>query len=113
MSTIYILALEHGKYYVGKSDQLESRILTHFSSGGSAWTRAHKPVRIYGSYPSSGHHDEDEYTLRMMGMFGIDNVRGGLYCRLVLDEAEILMAKKRIASAEDACLICFNTGHFF
>lgn len=84
MSTIYILALENGKYYVGKTDQPENRILSHLNANGSAWTRAYRPVRIYGTYPSSSSHDEDEYTIRMMERFGIRNVRGGMHNRLVM-----------------------------
>ena len=50
MVTIYILGLQHGKYYVGKTRNKlpEERILDHFvgDGSGSAWTIEHLPVRI-------------------------------------------------------------------
>ena len=36
---IYILELEEGKYYVGKTEDPTYRIESHFASNGSAWTK--------------------------------------------------------------------------
>lgn len=44
MSYIYILELENGNYYVGKTDGLEKRLEQHFSGQGSEWTKLHKPI---------------------------------------------------------------------
>ena len=48
MSTtnIYILELEDGKYYVGKSIDPIQRFEQHASGEGSAWTRKYKPVAV-------------------------------------------------------------------
>lgn len=45
MVFIYILQLEQGKYYVGKTTNYAFRFERHFSSGGSAWTKKYKPIK--------------------------------------------------------------------
>ena len=35
MSTIYILKLEDNKYYVGKTKNINKRILDHYTNNGS------------------------------------------------------------------------------
>jgi predicted GIY-YIG superfamily endonuclease len=39
MVTIYILECEKGKYYVGKSSNVELRIDEHFANNGPEWTK--------------------------------------------------------------------------
>lgn len=39
MVYIYILQLEKGKYYVGKTNNPKFRINNHFDSNGSVWTQ--------------------------------------------------------------------------
>jgi predicted GIY-YIG superfamily endonuclease len=45
-TNVYALKLAGGKYYIGKSDNIEQRIKSHFSGAGSAWTREHAPVKV-------------------------------------------------------------------
>ena len=42
MVFIYILRLEQGEYYVGKTANPDFRIESHFNSEGSAWTKLYK-----------------------------------------------------------------------
>ena len=42
MNTVYILKLEDNKYYVGKTKNINKRILDHFTDCGSEWTRKYK-----------------------------------------------------------------------
>ena len=37
--TIYILSLECGRYYIGKSSTIDFRLEQHFADGGSSWTK--------------------------------------------------------------------------
>lgn len=46
MVTIYILELENQKYYVGKTENPEVRIDSHFQGEGSVWTKKYKPIRV-------------------------------------------------------------------
>ena len=83
---IYILQLEKGKYYVGKTKEPEFRLNEHFNGDGSEWTRKFKPVSVLKLIPHCNAYDEDKYTLMMMEQHGIFNVRGGSFCELKLDD---------------------------
>ena len=64
-TNIYVLMLEKGKYYVGKSNVPESRILNHFKNNGSAWTSLHKPIRVV-EVEKGDIFDEDKITKQYM-----------------------------------------------
>lgn len=133
MTSIYVLVLEHGKYYVGKSNDVDSRIKQHFEgepfiSGhrpadrnlrnagtkdkGSAWTRLHKPVRVLEIISSCDNFDEDKYTKMYMSIHGIENVRGGSYCQIYLDESAKDFIRKEIMTSNDSCFRCGSKGHY-
>ena len=61
MSTtnIYILRLTDGKYYVGKTDNVEKRYQQHLSGNGSAWTSKYKPIAIEKTILGASTFDED------------------------------------------------------
>jgi len=58
MNTIYILKLEDNKYYVGKTKNINNRILDHFTNNGSEWTKKYKPIEIINEYKSDDIIDE-------------------------------------------------------
>jgi len=111
MVFIYILELEHSKYYIGKSNNLENRILDHFSSLGAEWTRLHKPIKVIETI-SGDDFDEDKYTLKMMEKHGIDNVRGGSFCQIILSLCDIDTITRMLRGASNKCYKCGQTGHF-
>jgi len=90
----YILKLQNGKWYVGWTKDPTKRFRDH-KKGKVSWTKLHPVVGNYyylslpgktrSSHPKMdglGENDEDEYTLRMMGRYGTENVRGGSWpCR--------------------------------
>jgi hypothetical protein len=108
---IYTLQLENGKYYVGKSKNISNRILQHFSDQGSSWTKAYKPVKVLSQIPSTDAFDEEKYTLLAMDRYGIDNVRGGSYCKLILSKHEMEKAQQIIYSICDKCYRCGEQKH--
>jgi len=79
MIYIYILQLEYGKYYVGKTNNPRFRLDNHFNSNGSAWTKKYKPVKILELIPNCDDYDEDKITRQCMDKYGIHNVRGGSF----------------------------------
>jgi predicted GIY-YIG superfamily endonuclease len=111
-TNIYILRLEGGKYYVGKTDNPTKRYNEHVSGKGSAWTRKHKPVAFETIIPNASAFDEDKYTKEYMLKYGIDNVRGGSYVQITLDDSQIDLLKRELWGAKDACTRCGRTGHF-
>lgn len=112
MVFIYILQLENNKYYVGKSNNPDFRLNNHFNSNGSTWTKKYKPVQVLKLIPDCNNFDEDRYTKEYMSKKGINNVRGGTYCKIKLDNDEIELLKKEINSACDCCYICGSNQHF-
>jgi putative endonuclease len=43
---LYLLECRNGAYYVGITNNLESRFAAHLSGNGAKYTRANPPVRI-------------------------------------------------------------------
>ena len=84
MLSVYVLQLQNGKYYVGKTTNIEFRLSDHSDGAGSGWTSKYKPLRIVEIKHNCDHFDEDKYTKMYMAMHGIENVRGGSYSQLVL-----------------------------
>jgi predicted GIY-YIG superfamily endonuclease len=76
---VYVLSLEHGKYYVGTTYNLNFRYAQHLSGHGAKWTRLHKPTAII-QVIVGGREIENSITQQFMGTYGRDNVRGGSWC---------------------------------
>jgi hypothetical protein len=109
---IYVLLLNSNKYYVGKTNNPQFRFEQHFTTNSTAWTTKYKPLKLHELLPDCDDYDEDKHTLRYMEKYGIDNVRGGSYSKLILDSKEIQFITKRINSATDKCYKCGLPGHF-
>jgi hypothetical protein len=113
MSTsIYVLRLQGGKYYVGKSDDPQRRYEEHIQGRGAAWTRLHKPLAIEKIVPNANGFDEDKITKEMMSTHGIDNVRGGTYVSIELDDSQYYSVQTEIWAAKNLCTTCGRSGHF-
>ena len=76
----YVLRCEGPSYYVGKSEQLRTRIKRHFAGTGSQWTRKHPPrtiVRILpGDVEQQTYHEMKELAGPIV--FGAGNTKGRL-----------------------------------
>ena len=112
MVYIYILELNNKKYYVGKTNDPKFRINTHFKSNGCSWTKNNKPIQMTALYPDCDDFDEDKYTLKYMKKYGIENVRGGSFCKIKLTEQNKNTIKHMISGASDNCYKCGKSGHF-
>jgi len=89
MVFIYILLLELNKYYIGKTNNPDIRLDSHFNSNGSEWTKIYKPIKVYEIIPNCDSYDEDKYTLKYLEKEGIDNVRGGSFSQIKLSDEQI------------------------
>ena len=111
MVFIYVLKCQNNKYYVGKTENPDYRLESHFSEGGSAWTRKYKPLQLYQLIPDQTDHDEQRLTQEYMEKYGVQNVRGGPWCKI--DISESLSAIEQILkSSSDKCYTCGSTEHF-
>jgi predicted GIY-YIG superfamily endonuclease len=111
-TNIYILRLEHGKYYVGKSNNVLKRYHEHASGSGSTWTAKYKPIEFVQVIENVSPFDEDKWVKEYMAKYGIDNVRGGAYANELLDDVQHLVLQKEIWAAKDRCTQCGRKGHF-
>lgn len=111
MIYIYALKLNNGKYYIGKTSNPYFRIESHFYSEGSEWTKIHKPVKLLELIKGDD-YDEDKYTKMYMDKYGIDNVRGGSYTSVKLDEETKNQLEKISNSTNNRCFKCKKKGHF-
>jgi predicted GIY-YIG superfamily endonuclease len=111
-TNVYVLKLQGGNYYVGKSDDVISRFQEHMSGNGSAWTRKHKPISIVESRDGVSVFEEDKVTKEYMAKYGIDKVRGGAYVMEELSEFHKEALNMAIWAAKDCCTQCGRKGHF-
>ena len=109
---IYVLRLEDDKYYIGKTINPLTRIEDHMKARGSVWTKKYKPVEIIEILKQQDDYDEDKITFKYMKDKGIDNVRGGSFCQITLNEANIETIKLMIFGASDKCFNCGSDDHF-
>lgn len=76
MNCVYVLRLEEGKYYIGRSELLH-RPLAHFTGQGACWTKRFKPLEVVEKIDDCDKIVERLKTLEYMIKFGWQNVRGG------------------------------------
>ena len=113
MVAIYILKCINDKYYIGKTnDCVKYRFKKHKKGRGAIWTKKYIPVEILKVYNNCDNFDEDKYTKIYMDKYGIDNVRGGSYTKLKLNNNTIEFLQKELLSIHDKCYGCGEKGHF-
>ena len=61
---------------------------------------------------STSYFDEDKYVKEYMAKYGIENVRGGTYSNIVLDDNSILVLEKEIRHSKNLCTRCGRNTHF-
>jgi len=75
---IYVLELEGGFWYVGRTHELSKRLKKHTFGGGSAWTKLHQVKMLHSVH--IGDEDEERLTtMDLMKIHGFDKVRGAGY----------------------------------
>ena len=100
----YIIKLTSDKWYVGHSKNVQARINEHRESiaepnhGTPLWIKRHPPVdpleyeirHKYTRKPANnrnrGDNNEDKLTFEMMKKYGIENVRGGNWVMVHMEE---------------------------
>ncbi len=116
MVNIYVLELEGGKFYVGKTEHGLQRLKQHTSGQGSKWTKKHKPVDLHRWFPKQKDADENRVTLEMVKKFGAENVRGGNWTKVRMSKSELSSFQKRagprrkIATKKERTGTCSRCG---
>lgn len=113
MCQIYVLKLESGKFYVGKTSNVQKRFREHLTGyKSSSWTRKYKPIDIEKVYHDADLLDEDKITVQYMMDHGVENVRGGPYVCIKLPVETKKHILQRIRMASDLCVRCGSDSHF-
>ena len=110
-TNVYVLQLEDGCYYVGKTNNVEERFKQHCSGDRLSWTKKHRPIAIMKVYQSVSSFEEDRITKEYMTQYGINKVRGGVYASDELDPKVLTLLKKEIWGVQDGCVRCGRVGH--
>ena len=80
---IYILELEHDKWYVGVAGDVQKRVYQHARGKAVDWTRKHKPVKLHKVQdlgrvsPRAAYLYERRAIKIYTDKYGKKNVRGG------------------------------------
>jgi predicted GIY-YIG superfamily endonuclease len=111
-TNIYILKLQGGRYYIGKTDNVSKRYEQHLNGVGSSWTNKYKPISVDKIISNASPFDEDKYTKEYMSKYGMDKVRGGSYVNVELDDFQKHSINTEIWGAKDLCKQCGRAGHF-
>ena len=114
---VYVLQLERGRYYVGKTGRtVELRIQEHFSSPKPAWIRAHRPIAAVTPLtflPTDLESWERAETLERIWVHGAARVRGWQYTRFNLSSAEKSQIVLELCERKNLCRKCGNAGHMY
>ena len=84
MYTLYILALEQKKYFVGSTRNLDVRYRAHQDGHGATWTRKFKVIGVDVAESRETLNEikslELRRTLQMMMKYGVNSTRGACFC---------------------------------
>jgi len=119
---IYVLKLNDGCMYVGKSDNIDARIEQHRNGSAkcAAWCNRHTrssalQVEKPRTPPSGDDLNawEQNETLVQMMVHGFDKVRGWRFTKCdPLEYEDLITIKALIPEAADVCRKCGIKGHF-
>ena len=112
MTTIYILRLAGGNYYVGKTTDFTARLQAHMDRRACTWTTKHPVVSVERVLHDADPFEEDKQVKIYMAKHGIQKVRGGAYVTEVLSGDQLAVLKHEIWGAMDLCTTCGRKGHY-
>ena len=109
---IYVLLLNDNCYYIGKTTKHVDERFNEHMKGSAAWTTLHTPIKIIETLNTTNPMEEDSVTKKYMLKYGIENVRGGSYTKITLDDWMIQALKHEFSSIDNCCYKCKKPGHF-
>ena len=89
VTDVYVLKLENGNYYVGKTDRGEKRLKEHVKGRGAEWTKMHKPKKIHAYHRNAGDSGEKKVFNQMVKKYGAKKVRGAHFTKRKASAAEL------------------------
>jgi len=113
---VYVIKLNNGKYYVGKSNYIRSRIKQHKSDDCAKFVKMNgglkKRIATLTTYDANFSNWEKNETIARMIKHGFNNVRGWEYtdCK-DLTKFDYYAIRKEILGLTDRCRKCGRQGH--
>ena len=101
---VFILQLEHGKYFVDCSKDPEKAMQEHVEGLGPLWTRIHRPIDMVKRIPFQRAEELDTYVKAAMRTYGLENVRGGSYSDARLKDSDRHALHRELHSDSDCVL---------
>jgi len=90
MQFVYSLDCKEGKKYIGQTNNIIRRFKEHKTGEGAAWTNRFTAESITRLEETTGKDFKElAWTLEAMSEYGIQNVRGGPFCRVELTTQDI------------------------
>lgn len=105
---VYCIQDLAGNIYVGKSEDIDQRIVQHTQEKGPV----HELTLLTESLPNDLESWERNETLARMKKHGIQQVRGWMYTSRLLTQETIDSIHKQINEKYDLCRKCGKQGHF-
>lgn len=108
---IFVLQLENNKYFIGNTYNPYFSLSTyrHIDNDKNLFTLENKPLNICKFISKCNKFDEDKIVKKYMDKYGIDNVRGGSYNTLHLEQNIKYFIQKELWYINNKCTICGNS----
>lgn len=106
MGTVYVLKCEGDRYYVGRTNDIETRLKSHFDGYGSAFTKKYKPIETVEIVNDCDRYDELVMTLYYMEKYSISKVRGSAFCNVELSSEQMRLITDLLRGINDKCYKC-------
>lgn len=106
---VYVLQWPDGNIYVGKSQDIDTRIQQHTREKGA------RPQELPTMTPAILNDLESwerNETLEQMRRHGVEKVRGWMYTSVNLSQDQIDSIDSQLAEKYDLCRVCGQMGHF-
>ena len=115
---VYVVVLDNGMRYVGKSENITSRIQQHKVGHGSAWCKQNGTRSLTQEAPITPPHNdlniwEQNETIAQMMQHGCNRVRGWEFttCKQ-LRKVECELYERLVFASANVCRKCGHTGHY-
>ena len=112
---IYILQCEKDKYFIGccqKSKLIKTLRKHRDGKAAEPWTRRYHAVTCLKAINLTFERQVTIETERAMKRWGIKNVRGGDYSKILMTPFQRRHVMRKIKWADNACWKCGRVGHF-
>jgi hypothetical protein len=107
MTTVHVLRLQEGRFYVGEIDD----VIIAFQDRVPEWTALYKPIYLERILVVNTLKELNHIVVQYMAIHGIDMVRGGSYLSPILPDTIRYSLEKEIRIMKNLCALCGGPDH--